>query len=506
VAGVSSLAEYFAIPVHVSGTGGSFAQIDVTPQGNLPPGSFVSAQPARAAVTPGSAPQPDAGFERALREVGRTVYARRWAEARAERGGTAPDALQRSAMLVPTAAVGSTVTLNGSPDAACSSIDKRTARVVAVTDRAVVLADVGNPSGGFTDDEYRSFGVTFDTLVHAVDVAAFGEPTDVDHNGKVVLFFTRKVNELTPRGSNVYTGGFFHPRDVLTSKQCPASNDGEMFYLLVPDPNAEVTALSNGPITKSFVQNVTVGTLAHEYQHLINAFRRAYVNNSPADEEAWLNEGLSHVAEELVFYKASGTAPGQNLGGERFTDARFKAAFQLYQLQNIERLKRFLFDPTSVSPWSGIEVQHRGAVWAFLRYAADQRAAQVPDVWFRLVNSQSGGIVNLESVFGADVVGLERDWRVSLLTDDYAVGVDPRYTQPSWNFRTLYPKLPVNPGSYPLVVRSLQSGVATSEMLVGGASAYMRFGVGAGAEALVRGTSGGVLPRGNVQLLVVRTR
>ena len=42
-------------------------------------------------------------------------------------------------------------------------------KVVAITDKAIVVADTANPAGGFTDAEYRSIGVTFDTLVDPVD-------------------------------------------------------------------------------------------------------------------------------------------------------------------------------------------------------------------------------------------------------------------------------------------------------------------------------------------------
>ena len=39
-----------------------------------------------------------------------------------------------------------------------------------------------------------------------------------------------------------------------------------------------------------------------------------YVNTTPDDfEETWLNEGLSHIAEELLFYRESKLAPRSNL-------------------------------------------------------------------------------------------------------------------------------------------------------------------------------------------------
>jgi hypothetical protein len=75
-------------------------------------------------------------------------------------------------------------------------------KVVAITNKAVVIADTANPAGGFTDAEYQSIGVTFDTLVDPVDRAAFGAPSDIDNNGRVLIFFTRAVNEITTSGAS----------------------------------------------------------------------------------------------------------------------------------------------------------------------------------------------------------------------------------------------------------------------------------------------------------------
>jgi len=86
-----------------------------------------------------------------------------------------------------------------------------------------------------------------------------------------------------------------------------------MFYMLVPDSTGVVNGNSR---TKAFVLQVTVGTIAHEYQHLINAARRLYILRQGGiswQEDLWLNEGLSHVAEELVYYRSSRNAARSNL-------------------------------------------------------------------------------------------------------------------------------------------------------------------------------------------------
>src|SRR5205807_6994145 len=86
---------------------------------------------------------------------------------------------------------------------------------------------------------------------------------------------------------------------------CPGSNVAELINLFVPD---NVTP-------KPVVAARIVETMSHEFQHLINAARRLCINKSAAiSEERWLNEGLSHIAEELTFYKESGLSPRQNIG------------------------------------------------------------------------------------------------------------------------------------------------------------------------------------------------
>ena len=108
----------------------------------------------------------------------------------------------------------------------------------------------------------------------------FGAPCDIDDNGKIAILFTRAVNELTPANSPSFVGGFFFPRDLFpahaapTFDVCATSNEGEMFYMLVPDPTGAI----NGNVPARLRRQLTTGILAHEFQHLINAGRRMYVN------------------------------------------------------------------------------------------------------------------------------------------------------------------------------------------------------------------------------------
>ena len=133
--------------------------------------------------------------------------------------------------------VGTLVQLNANGNDACTVPLIRTARVIAVTAHAIVLADTLSPAGGYTNADYQNLAATFDTLVFPLDTTNFGAPSDIDNNGRVVLFFTTAVNQLTPAGSASFAGGFFYDRDLFPSTptpgffQCNTSNVGEIFNL-----------------------------------------------------------------------------------------------------------------------------------------------------------------------------------------------------------------------------------------------------------------------------------
>jgi len=404
-----------------------------------------------------------------------------------------------------TAQVGQFVTLNANTESACSSPDLRTGRVAAVSKKAIIVADTSNPASGYTDADYASMASTFDNLVDPTDTKAFGSPTDIDGNGHVVLFFTRAVNELTPAKSTSYVAGFFYARDLFPSTPspdfdaCAGSNGGEMFYLLVPDPNGVV---NGNKFTKDNVTRVVIATLGHEYQHLINASRRMYVNTDATDfEVTWLDEGLSHVAEELLFYAETGLAPRANIDATTLrSSSAYVDAFNEDAISNFSRLESYLGAPSSNSPFAdNDDLATRGATWSFLRYAADHTGSDDGTTWYQLVNSTTTGVANLQRVFGTDLTALARDWATSVFADDVA-STDARYQQPSWNLRSIFAALE-STGGYPLSTVAL--GASPMTMSVdGGSAAYLRFAVSAGQTATVQFST---LPS-NVQLTLVRTR
>jgi hypothetical protein len=273
--------------------------------------------------------------------------------------------------------LGDLITLNVNGVDPCANPVYHSARVMAIGSHAIILSDTLNPKGGFTTADYQRYAARFDTLVYPLDVGNFGEPTDIDKNGHIAILFTRAVNELTLAKSTQYVGGFAFSRDLFPTtataraQACAGSNEGEFFYMLAPDPTGTI---NSNVRTTGFVDSVTTAVLAHEFQHIINASRRLYVNNTAEFEEKWLDEGLAHVAEELLFYRESGLVPRSNLdlNAVRATPS-LRLAYNGDMSGNGDRYKSYLLAPATNSPYSlNDSLPTRGAAWSFLRYAVDR--------------------------------------------------------------------------------------------------------------------------------------
>ena len=426
--------------------------------------------------------------------------------------GSSADAASSSAAIPSTAKVGDLVTLNVSANI-CTGPLNHALRVTAIGTKSIVLADTLNPPGGFTDADFQRISARFDTLVYPLDVGAFGAPSDIDNNGKVAIIFTRTVNELTPANVNYFVGGFFNPRDLFprvnpdTTQNCAGSNEGEMFYMLVPDSAGVV----NGNVrAKGFVDSLTTGVIAHEFQHLINGSRRFYVNTAAQDfEDTWLNEGLSHIAEELLYYRESGFTPRQNLNDStiRILNRPTYGFWKSDAASNFSRLLGYLRAPSANSPYANNdELATRGATWSFLRYAADRLGTTDGTTWQRFDNATTQGLETLKFVYGTDPVPLVRDWAVANYLDDFGTNSDTRFMHKSWNFRDIFTTTFLNIPTYPLRVTGLSEGVKTDFVVRGGSAAYARLAVPAGKEGLLTFSSGGGVPSTPLQFVVVRTK
>jgi len=455
---------------------------------------------------------------RGLFGAARRVRDVRLSSRRTSGGGFAPSA---SYSVIPaTVAVGDQLRLNVS-DTSCVRPIYRGFRVKAIGAQSIVLADTLNPAGGFTDADYVKFAAKFDTLVYPLDVNNFGAPSDFDGNAKVAVLFTKYVNQLTPANSDSFIGGFFHPRDLFPKvdtdgqQVCETSNEGEMFYMLVPDPTG---AINGNRHTLGFVDTLTVSVLTHEFQHLINAGRRLFVNDASVFEDTWLNEGLSHVAEELLYYHESGMQPRQGLN-----DAAIHLTPAKYQIwradasSNFSRLLEYIQAPGVSSPIDDSDdaLSTRGAAWSFLRYAVDRAFASDAGVWFRFTNSTQAGLNTVTGGLLTDARPYLADFTLANYLSDLGITSDPRFVHKSWNYRDIFSKTygsrDVNGvftplGYYPIELFGLLDATPHAVSVKGGSASYYRLAVPAGREALVTFSSGQGAPNASFVFSVVRTK
>jgi len=288
---------------------------------------------------------------------------------------------------------------------------------------------------GYRDDELASLGRHFDQEIYPTVTSAFGPEPDMDKNGRVVVFMTPRVNALTPAQDCALRGfvtGFFFGRDLLPTASY--SNAGEVYYALVPDPFGEYSCAH----AKADATRLTTGVFAHELQHLISFFHHV-VARGGEPEELWLNEGLSHVAEELMSkrYEARYPPPlGRLTAQQIFPDS--SQPFITPQLLNAY----VYLNATpghSVTTFAGTgSPQERGAAWLFLRWLGDQKGESI---YARLVQTGQRGTANIAARAGEPFASLFGDFSAALWADSL-IGVprdavSPRHRFHSRNLRQL---------------------------------------------------------------------
>lgn len=495
--GGSTGAEYLLVPFNSAPGMDPTVAVEIDGEGFTPANTSVNRSPAGAPLfdMAGTALMPDEDFHIQLRET-----ERRELGPLLRTGASRSISAARTSSALEVPSVGDILTLNGSLNA-CTGYNARFGRVEAIGERSIIVSDTLNPSGGFTPAEYQQVADAFDDLVYPVATENFGETVDIDNNGRAIIFYTRVVNELTGPNSDEVVGGFFYSRDLFPPAECATSNVAELFYLLAPDPNGEI----NGNVrSKQGVFNSTIGVTIHEFQHLINASRRIYVNDASDFEQTWLNEGLSHISEELLFYSVSGLTPRQNIDIDLLRSRpSYIQAVNAYQLDNLYRYLIYLEDPAEESLLGVDNLPTRGASWAYLRYVADHEEGPDQPLWYALVNSVNTGVTNLQGVLTENPIDLMQTWTASVYTDDYVDTESYLYQQPSWNFRSLLPV--INDDLFPLEVDYL--GTSGAEYtLQGGGAAFVRFAIEPSASGVLNITSGGAVAPERLRATIVRVR
>jgi hypothetical protein len=334
----------------------------------------------------------------------------------------------------------------------------------------LIYVDNQSPSGpnGMSDSVLTKLGNWFDGDLYTIGVTTFGSESDIDANDRVIVLMTPVVNGLTsPTNCQVVISGFFFGLDFT---QDANSNRGEVFYSLVPDPQGQFSC----PRTAATVEGSTPPTFIHEFQHMISFNQHVLVRNAP-DEDAWLNEGLSHIAEEVAarFYdnKYPNLPPGRLFSDTAniFINNDLGNSYQF--LESTPTTSLTLFESTGT-------LEERGAAWLFLRWLADQKDSTV---FARLVQTNLTSIANVENVAAEPFPQLFGDWALALWTD--SIPGHPRTSVPernryrSRNLRQIYARLNTIapqqfPRVYPLVPRNIGFGSSVESSMYPGSMEY----------------------------------
>ena len=372
-----------------------------------------------------------------------------------------------------------------------TSFEKVTADLVYTGDNIVIYADTATPENGFTALRLQRFGDLFDQTLYPIDTAAFGRPTDIDGNGRLIVLMTPQVNALvsdTECLSDGFITGYFFGFD-LVSTDANRSNRGEVFYMLTPDAAGEFSCEH----TVDEVAELVPSTFIHELQHMISYGAHVIERGSTRDEETWLNEGLSLIAEELgSLYYEEKYPPGTCGPGIR-TDCEqlFPDSSQGFIVSNLQ----YAFDWMASAPQISVTTfessgsfEERGAAFLFLRWLGDHK----PGVFRALVQTALRGRENVSNAAGEPFPALFADFGIALYTDSIPglerTAVPPRYRFLSRNLRAIWERFAslssTFPAPYPIQPRALPASAGEQGSMVQGTMDWYILETPAGAPAV----------------------
>jgi hypothetical protein len=383
----------------------------------------------------------------------------------------------------------------------CSSVATVTATAQVVGQHNAIYLDAAAPPvGGFGLSDLQALSTQFDAVLYPLDTLAFGAPSDVDGNGLVIILLTPKVNALVGRPECVtsFVTGYFLAADLAPATR-GSWNNGEVFYAMVPDLSGTVSC----PHPASRVRQLIAPTFIHEFQHMISFNQHVLLRRGPI-EVLWLNEAMSHLAEEL--------------GGRHYDSLHVDTTAALFEYGNLFNAYLYLSNPAAscvVTTTGTDELGERGAQWLLLRYLVDQYG---PATTRRLEQTSLTGDANVVSAAGGTAFAtLLGRWALALYVSDLpAFTPDALLRYGDWSFRATYDSLHVHdagsfPRVFPLVPAAASGGsFAVSGTIASGSGTYVDIVQGAGAPSFtVTFTEPGGLALsgvGHPQLAIVRLR
>ncbi len=234
-----------------------------------------------------------------------------------------------------------------------------TATAQKVGTHLAIYVDNAAPSGGLSQQDLDSLRAVFDGRLYGIDHSAFGTESDIDNNGMVRVLLTARINMLCDTMTKSFVIGLFDGRDLIPKASGGTGNNGEVFYAVAADPSGASTCGSQ--VAATSVMRLVPATFAHEFQHMIS-FNQHYFVNRGFQEDLWLNEAMSHYAQERAGRSfLPDTVQFCNYSGDNLVNAH------LY-LQAPDAY--FVIDTAGIGG-----IPERGGYWLLLRFLIDQFSA-----------------------------------------------------------------------------------------------------------------------------------
>ena len=396
----------------------------------------------------------------------------------------------------------------------CSSFKTVNATAKVVRGHIALYVDNLAPANGLNQADLDTIADTFNNRLYPLDTTAFGRESDIDNNTVVIVLMTNAVNQLVTAsqcGSSGFVAGFFFAADIDPQfARDNRVNHGEIFYSIVADSAGTLSCTHS----RTTVKRLAPVTFVHEFQHMISFNRHVLVGGGQA-EVLWLNEGMSHFAEELGGRSYLPGTAADTTTYKRFIVGDF---FNAYEYLNASGSHYLLAD-------AGIgTLAERGAMWLFVRYITDQGRA---DTSFaattaftrKLEDSTRTGADNVAHQLGVAFDTVVTRWALANWVSDlpgFTAPPELKYT--SWDLRATFGAFHTDPAtasSFPLpfpLVPAASAGDLTNVggSLLAGSGVYdraLQAPLAAGFQLRFGDAGGNYLPANIVpRLTIIRIR
>jgi hypothetical protein len=365
---------------------------------------------------------------------------------REERGGwagipAAPAARAAGVSRLPPPDTGDTRTFSVCANLTCSTFQSVNATAKAVSGHLALYVDNNAPANGLTQSDLDALGVLFDNSLYSIDTSAFGRESDIDGNTVVVVLMTNVVNKLVTKADCTKSGfvaGFFFGADIDPAfAGDPRFNHGEVFYSIVADSTGTLSCAHK----VSQLKRLIPVTFVHEFQHMIS-YNQHVLARGGEPQDIWLDEGMSHFAEELA---GRSFLPGDQASFSNFVIGDLANAYSYLDSSGAH----FLVFSSGIG-----SLAERGAAWLFVRYLADQFAA---DTTFAAIAAFTRTLEQTNLVGGDGVAAatglpfatvVERWALANFVSDLPGFTAPPELRYRSWSFRVTYPLLNAQCGNF----------------------------------------------------------